>query len=59
MKEKEWEARAKRDSEMIVMMQNNIKQQEERHQQMLEQNKMMFDVMKKFIDKFMYIVHII
>ena len=53
MKEKEWEARAKRESEMMAVMQHHLKEQSELTKQMQEQNKLMFDFMKKLLDKFM------
>ena len=53
MKEKEWEARAKRDNEMITMMQHHLQEQQELQKQMREQNKLMLDLMKNLLDKFM------
>ena len=53
MKEKEWEARAKSDNEMITMMLHHLQEQQELQKQMREQNKLMLDLMKNLLDKFM------
>ena len=49
MKEREWEARSKRESEMMAVMQQHLKEQQDLQKQMQEQNKLMLDIMKNYL----------
>ena len=42
-----------RESEMMAVMQQHLKEQQDLQKQMQEQNKLMLDIMKKLFDKFM------
>ena len=42
-----------RESEMMVEMQQHLKEQQDLQKQMQEQNKLMLDIMKKLFDTFM------
>ena len=53
VKEREWEARSKRESEMMAVMQQHLKEQQDLQMQMQEQNRLMLDSMKQLFDKFM------
>ena len=48
----EWEARTRRDGEMLAMMQQNFREQQEWQKQTQEQNRLMLDLVRKLLDKF-------